>query len=210
MARSRKKQPSDFITQTVSRSLPAPLAWAVASPRRMVVAGLVLSALVSYGIVTINWENGTPKIEFDKNKAAEVGKKAISNAQQLKKKVASGLEQRLASTPEKSESSTLEDRIEKAANKFWGSARQRLDDAVTQTGLDEVEGDESDSRPLDDNDEDSVTPVDEPIAEAEDESVEESDAEVAEDATKESDDDLVPVRTGRKQAWKSPYARGRY
>jgi len=62
--------------------LPAPLQFALATPTRSLITVGVIGAAMSYGLVSVQWQNGKPNITVDERKAAELKEKGIDWVQQ--------------------------------------------------------------------------------------------------------------------------------
>jgi hypothetical protein len=77
MARRRRTSVTGRVFKEASRALPAPLQFAVATPTRALVTAGVIGAAMSYGLVSVQWQDGRPSIEVDEQKAAELKTKGI-------------------------------------------------------------------------------------------------------------------------------------
>jgi len=77
MARRRKRSLTGRVFSEATRTLPAPLQFALATPTRTFVTVAVIGAAMSYGLVSIQWQNGRPSIKLDEQKAAQLKEKGI-------------------------------------------------------------------------------------------------------------------------------------
>lgn len=82
MARRRRKSLTGRVFKEATRALPAPLQYALATPLRMFLTIGVLGAAMSYGLVSIDWQNGKPSLKIDEQRAAELKSKGIDFVQQ--------------------------------------------------------------------------------------------------------------------------------
>lgn len=91
MARRRSKSLTGRVFREATRTLPGPIQFALATPFRAFVTLCILGAAMSYGLVTVQWQNGRPNIQVDQQRAAELKEKGIDWVQQQE----GGLQDRL-------------------------------------------------------------------------------------------------------------------
>lgn len=84
MARSRKKTLSQNVVDVATTGMPQPVKKLLG--KRLVALLIVLGIPVAFatGIVSLKWENGRPRIEFNQRRAAEVKQEATDQIQALK------------------------------------------------------------------------------------------------------------------------------
>lgn len=74
MARRRKKSLTNRVFSEATRALPGPVQVAFATPFRAMITLIVIGALMSYGVIHIQFQDGRPKLTVDQQKAAELKK----------------------------------------------------------------------------------------------------------------------------------------
>lgn len=98
MIRRRRPTISRTVFNAAKKTLPPPVQFALGSPFRFFLAVLILGLLISYGVVTVTWQEGRPQLQVDQQRAAE-----------LKQDTAEWVEQRIEErfTDEESEDNPL-------------------------------------------------------------------------------------------------------
>lgn len=85
MARSKKKKAfSQKVVGVATTGMPAPLRNFLTNRLVALLIVLVLPVLLAAGIVSIDWENGRPRLSFDRQKASEVKQNATEKIQELR------------------------------------------------------------------------------------------------------------------------------
>ena len=80
MARRRRKKSSlaaSFVRTQVVRSLPAPVQFAFENRSRSLMTIIIVIALIGTGIISVQWQNGKPKVEFHPDRARQVGTQVV-------------------------------------------------------------------------------------------------------------------------------------
>ena len=81
MARRRQRSLTGRVFKEATRALPGPLQFALATPTRTFLTVATVGAAMSYGLVSVQWQNGHPSLKVDEQKAAELKEKGIDFAQ---------------------------------------------------------------------------------------------------------------------------------
>lgn len=85
MARTKKKTLSQKVVGTAAMGMPGPAKKILASRIGALLIVIVVPILFATGIVSVKWENGRPKVSFNRERAAEVKQEAAQKIDTLKK-----------------------------------------------------------------------------------------------------------------------------
>jgi hypothetical protein len=84
MARSRKKSLSQQAVGVATVGLPAPARKVLSSRVGALLVVIIVPVLFATGIASVKWENGRPKVSFNKERAVEVEQKAAQRIEAIR------------------------------------------------------------------------------------------------------------------------------
>jgi hypothetical protein len=75
--RRRRRASRGLITSFVVGQLPAPMRFALESRLHGILMVILLAALVGSGMISVQWEEAGPTVEFDRQRARELGSQVV-------------------------------------------------------------------------------------------------------------------------------------
>jgi hypothetical protein len=84
MAKSRKKSLSQQAVGVATMGMPAPARKILSSRIGALLVVIVIPVLFATGIISVQWENGRPKVSFNRERAVEVEQKAAQRIEAIK------------------------------------------------------------------------------------------------------------------------------
>jgi hypothetical protein len=114
MARSRKKTLSQNVVDVATTGMPQPVKKLLG--KRVVALLIVLCVPVLYatGLVSVRWENGRPRVEINRQRAAQVKQDAVQQIQELQDRHGGGRAPTVSIPPllDRQSNKSMGDRIE--------------------------------------------------------------------------------------------------
>lgn len=83
MAKSRKKTTAQQVMGVAAMAMPAPVRDAVTSRWGARLSLLIGAALVASGVVTLQWTDGKPKVQIDRERAREIEQRVEHRVEQF-------------------------------------------------------------------------------------------------------------------------------
>ena len=87
MARSRRKTVPQQVVDVATTGLPAPAKKILGNRLVALLIVTVFPVLLALGVVSVNWQNGRPSFSVNRQRAAEVGKTAREDIQELRQEI---------------------------------------------------------------------------------------------------------------------------